>query len=448
MTNSKTKNFSQNVSSSYYLRGKCSDECKKDSLNVPKLRFKGYNDEWKHYRLKDIATRVTRKNSKLESERPLTISAIYGLIDQKDYFNRQIASKDISGYYLLKNGEFAYNKSYSNGYPYGSIKRLNKYDKGALSTLYICFSCKNINSDFLEKYFDSDKWYKEIYMIAVEGARNHGLLNISVDDFFSSIHKFPSLPEQEKIASFLTLIDKKIEKQKELIELLKKYKRGLLSQIFSQKLRFKDKNGNNYPDWEECRFDEIFQILRNNTLSRECLNYTNVGVKNIHYGDILVKYNTCINDEIDKIPNINSDINFNKISDDNYLKVGDVILADTAEDYTVGKACEIVSCKVKILSGLHTIPCRPTQNFAKGYLGYYLNSAEYHDKLIPLITGIKVSAISKKEIKKTIIKYPIYKEQEKIANLLLLIENKLNSNIKKLELFKTYKKGLLQQLFI
>ena len=129
-------------------------------------------------------------------------------------------------------------------------------------------------------------------------------------------------------------------------------------------------------------------------------------------------------------------------------RVGDVILADTAEDYTVGKACEIVSCKVKILSGLHTIPCRPTQNFAKGYLGYYLNSAEYHDKLIPLITGIKVSAISKKEIKKTIIKYPIYKEQEKIANLLLLIDNKLNANIKKLELFETYQKGLLQQLFI
>ena len=246
----------------------------------------------------------------------------------------------------------------------------------------------------------------------------------------------------------MTLIDKKIEKQKELVELLKKYKRGLLSQIFSQKLRFKDDNGNYYPNWEECRFDEIFQILGNNTLSRECLNYTNVGVKNIHYGDILVKYNTCINDEIDKIPNINSDINLDKIADDNYLKAGDVIFADTAEDYTVGKTCEIVSCKTKILSGLHTIPCRPKQYFAKGYLGYYLNSAEYHDKLIPLITGIKVSAISKKEIKKTIIKYPIYKEQEKIANLLLLIDNKLNANIKKLELFETYQKGLLQQLFI
>ena len=450
MTNSETKNFSQNVSSSYHLEDRC--KCNKNTCanarNVPKLRFKGYNDEWKHYRLKDITTRITRKNKKLESDRPLTISAIDGLIDQKDYFNRQIASKDMSGYYLLKNGGFAYNKSYSNGFPYGSIKRLNKYDKGALSTLYICFSLQNICSDFLEKYFETDKWYKEIYMIAVEGARNHGLLNISVEDFFNTMHKFPNIEEQEKIASFLTLIDKKIEKQKELVELLKKYKRGLLSAIFSQKLRFKDDNGNNYPAWEECRFDEIFQILRNNTLSRECLNYTDAGVKNIHYGDILVKYNTCINDEIDKIPNINSDINLDKISDDNYLKVGDVIMADTAEDYTVGKACEIVSCKAKILSGLHTIPCRPKRNFAKGYLGYYLNSAEYHDKLIPLITGIKVSAISKKEIKKTIIKYPIYMEQAKIANLLILIENKLNSNIKKLELLETYKKGLLQQLFI
>ena len=438
------------MTSSYHLEDRC--KCNKNTCanarNVPKLRFKGYNDEWKHYRLKDITTRITRKNKKLESDRPLTISAIDGLIDQKDYFNRQIASKDMSGYYLLKNGEFAYNKSYSNGFPYGSIKRLNKYDKGALSTLYICFSLQNICSDFLEKYFETDKWYKEIYMIAVEGARNHGLLNISVEDFFNTMHKFPNIEEQEKIASFLTLIDKKIEKQKELVELLKKYKRGLLSAIFSQKLRFKDDNGNNYPAWEECRFDEIFQILRNNTLSRECLNYTDAGVKNIHYGDILVKYNTCINDEIDKIPNINSDINLDKISDDNYLKVGDVIMADTAEDYTVGKACEIVSCKAKILSGLHTIPCRPKRNFAKGYLGYYLNSAEYHDKLIPLITGIKVSAISKKEIKKTIIKYPIYMEQAKIANLLILIENKLNSNIKKLELLETYKKGLLQQLFI
>ncbi len=308
------------------------------------------------------------------------------------------------------------------------ILRANEYNNPQF-ILYL------LQTDFIKKQF-----YSKVNQSAQGG--------IYLDTLGKIDFKIPTLPEQEKIASFLTLIDKKIEKQKELVELLKKYKRGLLSQIFSQKLRFKDKNGNDYQEWEECKFDEIFQILGNNTLSRECLNYTNIGVKNIHYGDILVKYHTCINDEIDKIPNINSDINLNKIPDDNYLTVGDVILADTAEDYTVGKTCEIVSCNTKILSGLHTIPCRPKRNFAKGYLGYYLNSAEYHDKLIPLITGIKVSSISKKEIKKTIIKYPVYNEQKKIANLLLLIENKLNLNIKRLELFETYKKGLLQQLFI
>ena len=450
MTNSETKNFSQNVSSSYHLGGKCSNGCKKDSLNVPKLRFKGYNEEWKHLNFKSITTMI--KDGTHGSYNDL--SEGIPLLSAKDIDNGKVIIPDdcrrisLSDYndiyknYSLKIndilltivgtiGRVALVSDITNKYAFQrsvGILRANEYNNPQF-ILYL------LQTDFIKKQF-----YSKVNQSAQGG--------IYLDTLGKIDFKIPTLPEQEKIASFLTLIDKKIEKQKELVELLKKYKRGLLSQIFSQKLRFKDKNGNDYQEWEECKFDEIFQILGNNTLSRECLNYTNIGVKNIHYGDILVKYHTCINDEIDKIPNINSDINLNKIPDDNYLTVGDVILADTAEDYTVGKTCEIVSCKTKILSGLHTIPCRPKQYFAKGYLGYYLNSAEYHDKLIPLITGIKVSAISKKEIKKTIIKYPVYNEQKKIANLLLLIENKLNLNIKRLELFETYKKGLLQQLFI
>ena len=431
MTNSETKNFSQNVSSSYHLGGKCSDECKKDSLNVPKLRFKGYNEEWKQNKLGnlfeikaggDIDNKKLSKNKNEQYKYPVYANALQnnGLYGYSDIYK-------ISGETITVTGRGDVGHAIARKENYYPIVRL-----------LILKPIVKQDVDFWANAINNTRIFVE----------STGVPQLTAPQLAKIKIYYPSLPEQEKIAEFLTLIDKKIEKQKELVELLKKYKRGLLSQIFSQKLRFKDDNGNYYPNWEECRFDEIFQILGNNTLSRECLNYTNVGVKNIHYGDILVKYNTCINDEIDKIPNINSDINLNKISDDNYLKVGDVILADTAEDYTVGKACEIVSCKAKILSGLHTIPCRPKQYFAKGYLGYYLNSTEYHDKLIPLITGIKVSAISKKEIKKTIIKYPIYKEQEKIANLLLLIENKLNSNIKKLELFATYKKGLLQQLFI
>ena len=449
MTNSETKNFSQNVSSSYHLGDECSNECKKDSLNVPKLRFKGYNEEWKKIKLGEHLN-ICRGASPRPIEKYITMQSNginwikIGDISPKENVikttKEKITEEGAKHSRYVRKGDLILSNSMSFGRPY--ILEID----GCIHDGWLLI--QDLEKLFDKKYLcyllDSDTVKHQYRKYAAGGV----VINLN-SELVRSVSVFiPKVQEQEKIAAFLTLIDKKIEKQKELVELLKKYKRGLLSQVFSQKLRFKDNNGNDYPSWEECRFDEIFQILRNNTLSREYLNYTNVGVKNIHYGDILVKYHTCINDEIDQIPNINSDINLDKIADDNYLKAGDVIFADTAEDYTVGKTCEIVSCKTKILSGLHTIPCRPKQYFAKGYLGYYLNSAEYHDKLIPLITGIKVSAISKKEIKKTIIKYPVYNEQKKIANLLLLIENKLNLNIKKLELFETYKKGLLQQLFI
>ncbi|WP_273064484.1 restriction endonuclease subunit S [Treponema berlinense] len=185
-------------------------------------------------KLGEIAERVTRKNKNNETPLPLTISSKDGLVDQVTYFNKTVASKDMSGYYLLKNGEFAYNKSYSVGYDFGSIKRLDKYPMGALSTLYICFSIKNFDSDFMKVYFDSLKWYREIYLIAAEGARNHGLLNISTEDFFETKHKLPlGLPEQKKIAAFFMLLDRRIQKQRQLVESLKTYKRGVIKQYFS-----------------------------------------------------------------------------------------------------------------------------------------------------------------------------------------------------------------------
>ena len=140
----------------------------------------------------------------------------------------------MSGYYLLKNGEFAYNKSYSVGYDFGSIKRLDRYPMGALSTLYICFALKKHDSDFVKAYFDSLKWYREIYMISAEGARNHGLLNVPTDEFFDTKHYLPeNTGEQRKIADFLIALDRRIDTQQSLVDNLKKYKRGLLERIFS-----------------------------------------------------------------------------------------------------------------------------------------------------------------------------------------------------------------------
>lgn len=166
----------------------------------------------------------------------------------------------MSGYYLLKNGEFAYNKSYSVGYDFGSIKRLDRYPMGALSTLYICFALKGNDSDYMKVYFDSLKWYKEIYMIAAEGARNHGLLNVPTEDFFETRHVLPAdITEQRKIACFLTLVEKRIETQRKLVDALKSYKRGLLQRIFESK--------ESVAGWQVIRLQEIFKKVsrRNKT---------------------------------------------------------------------------------------------------------------------------------------------------------------------------------------
>ena len=200
--------------------------------SVPNLRFN--NNPYKKYNLYEFATRVTRKNKDNVSNLPLTISAQYGLVDQVSFFNKTVASKDMSGYYLLKNGEFAYNKSYSNDYPWGAIKRLDLYNMGCLSTLYICFKSNDniVNSNYLVHYFESPKWHKQVADIAGEGARNHGLLNIAVNDFFNTKHAVPTIENQIKIARFLDLIEERIQTQIKIIDDLLTVKNGISNKLF------------------------------------------------------------------------------------------------------------------------------------------------------------------------------------------------------------------------
>ena len=204
---------------------------KKDSL-VPEFRFDGYYENWNYSKLSNISERITRRNSELESELPLTISAELGLVNQLDYYNFRVASKDISSYYLIYNGEFAYNKSTSLDAPYGAIKRLDHYPNGALSTLYIVFNIVDANSEFIKYYFETYYWHKHIYKIAQEGARNHGLLNLNVTDFFDMDLKIPSLEEQEKIGTFFKNLDEKIEKEQDLLDKYKSMKKSLLQKMF------------------------------------------------------------------------------------------------------------------------------------------------------------------------------------------------------------------------
>ena len=175
---------------------------------VPEIRFKGFTDPWEQRKLGEVAHRVIRKNEGNQSDLPLTISAQHGLVDQRDYFNNQVASRDMSGYYLLENGEFAYNKSTSGDSPWGAIKRLTKYEKGCLSTLYICFGLDQGDPDFLVTYYETNRWHGAVQMIAAEGARNHGLLNIAPDDFFETALTLPcSTEEQKQIGCFFTQLN-------------------------------------------------------------------------------------------------------------------------------------------------------------------------------------------------------------------------------------------------
>ena len=199
--------------------------------------------------------------------------------------------------------------------------------------------------------------------------------------------------------------------------------------------------------WNIITFSKCFKILSNNTFSRAELNENSGTVKNIHYGDILVKYNSILNCSKESIPYIS---NLRKKATYMYLLNGDLIIADTAEDETVGKAVEISNIgNQKIVSGLHTIPCRSLSDdlFANGWLGHYINHSTYHNQLLPFITGTKVSAISKSSIAETLILVPPIPEQERIAEALSDVDDLIFSLEKLIEKYKSIKATCLQQMF-
>jgi len=229
----------------------------------PAIRFQGFTDAWEQRKLSSIVDRVTRKNTNLKSMLPLTISAQYGLVDQVTYFNNRVASQNISNYYLVKNGEFAYNKSSSEGYPLGAVKRLDLYDMGVLSTLYIVFALKdqNLNSDFLACYYDTDNWYKQVSERAAEGARNHGLLNISAEDFLDTDLMIPpDIQEQVLIGDYLKNLDHLITLHQRKYEKIVNVKKSMLEKMFPR-------DGASVPEirfagftdpWEQRKLGDIY----------------------------------------------------------------------------------------------------------------------------------------------------------------------------------------------
>ena len=341
----------------------------------------------------------------------------------------------MSGYYLLKNGEFAYNKSYSVGYDFGSIKRLDRYPMGALSTLYICFALKRHDSDFIKAYFDSLKWYREIYMISAEGARNHGLLNVPTEEFFATKHYLPeNADEQRKIADFLIALDRRIEAQQSLVEALKKYKRGLLRAIFSENCEFFL-----LTDATTLRIGEVCDVLSGKRIPKGetfCPYPTNH--RYITVSDMGEKY-VC-SDSLQYITaHTEKQISRYKV------KKGDIIISVAG---TLGKLNIITSD----LEGVNlTENCDRFTNFRgiiSEYLYYILSSDLIQSQIEASKTKNGQPKLALERIRNFTIPIPQQAKQKQLVNVMTSIDQLITSQITILDRYCKVRVGLLQQLFI
>ncbi|UVJ27784.1 restriction endonuclease subunit S [Staphylococcus aureus] len=406
--------------------------------NVPELRFPEFEGEWEEKKLGDLTDRVIRKNKNLESKKPLTISGQLGLIDQIEYFSKSVSSKNLENYTLIKNGEFAYNKSYSNGYPLGAIKRLTRYDSGVLSSLYICFSIKSeMSKDFMEAYFDSTHWYREVSGIAVEGARNHGLLNVSVNDFFTILIKYPSLEEQQKIGKFFSKLDRQIELEEQKLELLQQQKKGYMQKIFSQELRFKDENGEDYPDWKEKKLGDITE----QSMYGIGASATRFDSKNIYIRITDI-------DEKSRKLNYQNLTTPDELNNKYKLKRNDILFARTGA--STGK------------SYIH----KEEKDIYNYYFAGFLIKFEIDEQNNPLFIyqftltskfnkWVKIMSvrsgqpgINSEEYAKLPLVLPNKLEQKKIAEFLDRFDQQIELEKQKIEILQQQKKGLLQSMFI
>ena len=377
-----------------------------------------------------------RKNTNNESDLPLTISSKDGLVDQISYFNKTVASKDMSGYYLLMQGEFAYNKSYSVGYDFGSIKRLDRYPKGALSTLYICFELTQNDSDFMKVYFDSLKWYKEIYMIAAEGARNHGLLNVPTDDFFDTKHTLPAdIREQKKIAQFMILLEKRIEKQRQLVEALKSYKRGALSKLFPKK-------GETTPEYRFAGFTEPWEQQKwcdTVDMSKEMVDPRNGTYNNLPHvapGNI----ESFTGRLFDNVKTVEQE---ELISGKFHFHAGDIIYCKINPQlgkYYFAQFEGLTSADAYVLNAKNGV--------IQDFLFAVLQTKDFFYYSVSVSKRSGMPKINREELNAYLFLAPSELEQEQIGAFLMHLDHLISAQRSRIDEYERMKAGLLQQLFI
>ena len=381
----------------------------------------------------------------------MMITANNGFIEQSERYAFNNAGESLKKYILLKKGELAYNHGASKLRPYGSCFALTTAENARIPFVYHCFSAENQNAEFMSIELNGAEIENQLRKIVSSGARMDGLLNISFDEYTSVSVLLPGTEEQDRIAAFFRHLDNLITLHQRKLDKLINVKKSMLEKMFP-------KQGSTVPeirftgftnDWEQREFSEIFDCtISNNTLSRSELSYEEGSILNIHYGDILIKYGSILDIHKYKIPRIP-----NEKKEDfrgSLLQPGDIVIADTAEDETTGKACEIGSLfGNSIVAGLHTMVARPNIEMASGYLGYYLNSNAYHCQLLPMMQGIKVLSLSRANVKKTALQFPeSTKEQQLIANYFIQLDELITLHQCELEKLQNIKKSMLEKMFV
>ena len=303
----------------------------------------------------------------------------------------------------------------------------------------------SLDSLWVKYYLQTQHIVNEVNKYVRKGT----LSNLPLSDISKFSFTVPALEEQTKIATFLSAVDEKISQLTQKHELLSQYKQGMMQKLFSQQTRFKADDGSEFGEWEEVKFSGIFNFHQTNSYSRALLaEYGEI--MNIHYGDIHTKFSMLFDVNKESVPFLNDEVDTSKIAKEQFLKVGDLVIADASEDYKdIGKSIEVISLNnQKVVAGLHTYIARPVKPFALGFCGYMMQTFPVREQIKKLATGISVLGISKTNLGKVELKVPSLEEQTKIANFLSAIDQKIEVVVQQIEQAKTWKKGLLQQMFV
>lgn len=351
------------------------------------------------------------------------------------------ASKDEIDRFRVKNGDLFFTRSsivpsgiaYCNWYKdsgdnttvFDSHVVRFKTDTDQVNPMYLYLQCVSQES---RKYF-------------ISNAKVATMTTIDQAQIGNCLIPVPSLTEQKNIAEAISDADRIIRLLEKLIIKKKAIKQGAMQELLTGKRRLPGFEGK----WQLFVFGDLFDFIPNNAFTRAQMDVSG-RVKNIHYGDILTRYGAYISADSKDIPYIAKEIDLSRFSEKCYLQSGDLVIADTAEDETVGKALEVINVECPVLAGQHTLLCRPKVRFAEKFLGYYLNGACYHDQLIPYIVGTKVSSVSKASMAQTALVVPDYEEQQAIAEILSNMDSEIEALEQKLAKYRQVKQGMMQQL--